>query len=525
MATATRTRPAVEPATAPPDDAAEQPQDPAVAEQAPDEEQHDAPVVGPDLTTTSEVSDLLNAPPRFLPKDSEVQPDEVRLPAPEEIASLGFVRVMSIAEYAARMAHLRSPFPTSWIEKLPKPLKTKDGDKGKCEEGGRTRGEGKIVSSDGYYCGGWHARSIHLDYVGAAGIIMRLNEVDPFWHDEPLVRTPDGTPATRLDGTWWKVTVLGKTVEGFGDAEGKSGANAMKELRGDAIRQCAKYLGVATYLWAKSDYAAALKTDDGSGASHPGDDDVTFQRSGPRHQAPAPLPDAETVAAELIEAVDAADPVAAIIAVGNKYGKGPLSQVSMTTDGGAKMTLDDYIERLIDWARKRAAGQSVGDEQVPPGDADQPTERTATPAPAAPPAEDKAAAARRALAEAEEAAAHSERERVAQQRPGAPVTTGEQRQRAAILDEVVGQARTMGVHPNEHVVPLLAQRGVESVENVPTPILKGWVLSQRQTVIDRLIEQGMATMAQTYTDAMHAKTIHRWAVLTGDDEDGAPVPA
>jgi hypothetical protein len=55
------------------------------------------------------------------------------------------------------------------------------------------------------------------------------------------------------------MTVLGVTRIGFGDPGRNSGPNAIKETIGDFIRNAAMRFGVGTYLWSKSEAAAAKK--------------------------------------------------------------------------------------------------------------------------------------------------------------------------------------------------------------------------------------------------------------------------
>jgi hypothetical protein len=140
---------------------------------------------------------------------------------------------------AEKVTALRRPFPAESIGKLPKPVKARDEDKGKCEPGSR-------YSADGHFCGGWHARSVHLDYVGHAAATDRLLTVDPFWSWEPMAVDATGLPA--IDGAgnlWIRLTICGVTRLGVGD-----GKNA-KEAIGDAIRNAAMRFGVALDLWAK----------------------------------------------------------------------------------------------------------------------------------------------------------------------------------------------------------------------------------------------------------------------------------
>lgn len=161
-------------------------------------------------------------------------------------------REMDVDDYNKRLELLKKPFEPQELEKLPKQLRKNDDDRGRCEQGSR-------YSADGHYCGGWHARSMHLDYVGHAGITDRLNEVDPLWNWEPFALTPHGTPLCSDGGMWGRLTVLGMTRIGFGDANGKQGPSATKEMIGDFIRNAAMRFGVATYLWSKSEAALEKK--------------------------------------------------------------------------------------------------------------------------------------------------------------------------------------------------------------------------------------------------------------------------
>lgn len=116
---------------------------------------------------------------------------------------------------------LRAPFPPERISSIPK--KTKSG------------------------------ATIKLDYVGHADVTDRLLTVDPGWTWEPAAVDEFGQPQINRDGLWIKLTVCGVTRYGFGDAQGKSGGDAVKEMIGDAIRNAAMRFGVALDLWSKSD--------------------------------------------------------------------------------------------------------------------------------------------------------------------------------------------------------------------------------------------------------------------------------
>lgn len=132
---------------------------------------------------------------------------------------------------------LREPFPEHQINKLPKPL-AKDARRGPCPD-----------------CGGFHGLpAVHLDYVGHAALTDRLLEVDPCWTWEPLALDAQGLPAFDAGGGLWiRLTVCGVTRLGYGDAEGKRGGNAIKEIIGDALRNAGMRFGLALDLWHKGD--------------------------------------------------------------------------------------------------------------------------------------------------------------------------------------------------------------------------------------------------------------------------------
>lgn len=146
-----------------------------------------------------------------------------------------------MTERTTGLARLREPFAAHQISKLPKPYR-KDSDRGQCRE-----------------CDGYHGLpAMHLDYVGHAALTDRLLEVDPEWTWEPVAFGQDGLP--KLDGMgglWIKLTVCGVTRLGYGDAQGKTGPNAIKEAIGDALRNAGMRFGAALDLWHKGDLHAA----------------------------------------------------------------------------------------------------------------------------------------------------------------------------------------------------------------------------------------------------------------------------
>lgn len=139
------------------------------------------------------------------------------------------------------LALLREPFPANQISKLPKGTKSQN----ECPANEKVNCK---------VCGGWHhPRIIHLDYVGHAALTDRLLDCDPNWNWEPLSFDANGQPVQKDGGMWIKLTVCGVTRIGFGDSQGKTGPNAIKEMIGDALRNAAMRFGAALDLWHKGD--------------------------------------------------------------------------------------------------------------------------------------------------------------------------------------------------------------------------------------------------------------------------------
>lgn len=144
-----------------------------------------------------------------------------------------------------KLEQLRKPFKKNQIGKLPRP----------------TKAQTEAVKEDyrnGFrcpLCKGWHHPDVqHLDYVGHAAVTDRLLEVDPCWNWEPLALTDKGQPVyDPIGGLWIKLTIQGVTRLGYGNANGKEGGDAIKEVIGDAIRNAAMRFGVALDLWHKGE--------------------------------------------------------------------------------------------------------------------------------------------------------------------------------------------------------------------------------------------------------------------------------
>lgn len=149
-----------------------------------------------------------------------------------------------MADKISGLALMRKPFAENQISKLPKPTKQQtESVKANFQVGMRCK-----------LCGAWHHKDVvHLDYVGHAAVTDRLLECDPEWNWEPLSVDDNGLPLIVNNSLWIKLTVCGVTRLGFGEAQGKQGGDAIKEIIGDCIRNGAMRFGAALDLWHKGD--------------------------------------------------------------------------------------------------------------------------------------------------------------------------------------------------------------------------------------------------------------------------------
>src|SRR5690348_11569109 len=153
---------------------------------------------------------------------------------------------------AAGLAKLRVPFPKDQINPLPKIIC------GKCSKSPTKECE-KHRKGKCHECDNWITSAhMHLDYVGHAELTNRLLDADPLWDWEPLALDERGLPVfDGYGGLWIRLTVCGHSRLGYGDSQGKTGPNAIKEAIGDALRNAAMRFGAALDLWAKSDLREA----------------------------------------------------------------------------------------------------------------------------------------------------------------------------------------------------------------------------------------------------------------------------
>lgn len=149
------------------------------------------------------------------------------------------------------LTRLREPFPAAEIRYLPRVWCGNCRDmKGTCKNHQRVKCQ-KCRNN---------ISSAHIDlaYVGHAEATNRLLNVDPAWGWEPVALDEKGLPQhDHNGGLWIRLTVCGVTRLGYGNAEGKRGGDAVKEIIGDAIRNAGMRFGMALDLWTSSDLEIA----------------------------------------------------------------------------------------------------------------------------------------------------------------------------------------------------------------------------------------------------------------------------
>lgn len=151
----------------------------------------------------------------------------------------------------ASLAKLREPFPPAEIRYLPRVWC------GACRDM-----RGACRSHEKMKCQKCRSKisSAHIDlaYVGHAEATNRLLNVDPAWEWEPVAFDEKGLPQhDQNGGLWIRLTVCGVTRLGYGNAEGKHGGDAVKEIIGDAIRNAGMRFGMALDLRTSSDLEIA----------------------------------------------------------------------------------------------------------------------------------------------------------------------------------------------------------------------------------------------------------------------------
>jgi hypothetical protein len=240
-------------------------------------------------------------------KKTEEQQPAAATPEPgdEELEQLDVEHLEAPGVDYAALRALRLPFPDRMIGKLPRGVQKGDTVKGKCEPS-----TGRTIAADGVYCGGWHVRSVHLDFVGHAALTARLLDADPTWSWEPVAWAPSGLPMfDQNGGLWIRLTVGGVTRLGYGDAGDKKGPNAVKEVIGDALRNASMRFGAALDLWHKGDLYET-KEEQGKVAVETGPAASSPKSRSRTKPAPAPEPEERPMALESTASApsDPADP-------------------------------------------------------------------------------------------------------------------------------------------------------------------------------------------------------------------------
>lgn len=182
------------------------------------------------------------------------------------------------AALASGLGLLREPVPEHLISKLPKGTKAQN----QCDN---------AMKKWCNVCGTRHHPDIrHLDYVGHAAATHRLLDADLHWSWEP-VAFDQTTGLPKFDasgGLWIRLTVCGVTRLGYGNADGKPGADAgarEKEVIGDAIRNAAMRFGLALDLWSKADLHA--DDDHGGPPASPPIPEPNYYSDGPMGRKPS----------------------------------------------------------------------------------------------------------------------------------------------------------------------------------------------------------------------------------------------
>lgn len=162
---------------------------------------------------------------------------------------MGASEKIAMAQWQERgLAKLREPFPEEDIELRPVYVGPYDFN----SEGRRFVPASAVQKCP--RCGKTHALPArHLKYVGHARVTERLLDVDPAWSWRFLAVRDDGSPVITRDGLWMALTVCGVERIGFGDAGGKDGPDAVKEMIGDAIRNAAMRFGCGLEMWMEGD--------------------------------------------------------------------------------------------------------------------------------------------------------------------------------------------------------------------------------------------------------------------------------
>lgn len=252
---------------------------------------------------------------------------------------------------------LRKPFPKELVGKLPRVT---------CRNCSQGRGScDRHEKQKCPVCGAWISTAhIHLDYVGHAAVTDRLLAVDPHWSWEPMTFDGSGLPAfDQYGGLWIRLSVAGVERIGYGDSQGKTGPNAVKEAIGDALRNAAMRFGVGLDLWAKEDLQADDRANglhtNGTGngrAARPQPPDNAAQAE-PASDTPAEPHPKLAKARAAFDAAGAAESIDKLRAIHDEARKQRLLRV-VVVHGDDELPLSEWLDRR----RTQLAGQLVESE-------------------------------------------------------------------------------------------------------------------------------------------------------------------
>ena len=231
------------------------------------------------------------------------------------------------------LARLRAPFPQSEIRYLPRVWC------GACRDSraGCTKHERRRCNKCGNNLSTAH---IDLSYVGHAEATNRLLNVDPAWSWEPLASDEKGLPQFDANGGLWiRLTVCGVTRLGYGNAEGKRGGDAVKEIIGDAIRNAGMRFGMALDLWTSSDLEIAES----------GPREAVPESSGARPQSAPPQQSSGPPRDFLTEARGAADSA---------------TVRRLWQDARVAGAAPEYLQQIADIGRQKSAAEQADDGVV-----------------------------------------------------------------------------------------------------------------------------------------------------------------
>ncbi|MFF3547017.1 hypothetical protein ACFYXD_34920 [Streptomyces platensis] len=242
---------------------------------------------------------------------------------------------------------LREPFVQSEVRYRPQPY---------CKKCSNATGWPKVCERHTeikcHRCNGQKITEAHicLKYIGHAEATNRLLNADPFWDWEPLSYDERGLPQfDNVPGLWIRLTVCGMTRIGYGDATGKAGANAIKEIIGDAIRNAGMRFGMALNLWTSSDLEII----------EPGVE-LTPELAAELGTSPGPAPQPTPAPAKGPEATPPAQPQRQSRSAPAQQSETASDRPAMTPEQSQAMALEEFKPKVLNgWNNAGATQQNL----------------------------------------------------------------------------------------------------------------------------------------------------------------------